>query len=63
MPMRSSAKSSNVVPSADHTMKYSRQSLRSSRSHLDRHTKDFFDIRLIKELEDTGFINELYGQR
>ena len=25
--------------------------------------KDFFDNRFIKELEDTGFIKELYGQR
>jgi NitT/TauT family transport system substrate-binding protein len=25
--------------------------------------KDFFDNRLLKELEDTGFIKELYGQR
>jgi hypothetical protein len=25
--------------------------------------KDFFDNRFIKELEDTGFIKELYGQK
>jgi len=25
--------------------------------------KDFFDNRFIKEIEDTGFIKELYGQR
>ena len=25
--------------------------------------KDFFDNRFIKELEDSGFIKELYGQR
>ncbi len=25
--------------------------------------KEFFDNRFIKELEDTGFIKELYGQR
>lgn len=24
--------------------------------------KDFFDNRFIKELEDTGFVRELYGQ-
>jgi hypothetical protein len=25
--------------------------------------KDFFDNRLLKEVEDSGFINELYGRR
>ena len=25
--------------------------------------KDFYDNRLLKEIEDSGFINELYGQR
>jgi hypothetical protein len=25
--------------------------------------KDFFDNRFIKEIEDSGFIKELYGQR
>jgi hypothetical protein len=25
--------------------------------------KDFFDNHFIKELEDTGFIKELYGQK
>ena len=25
--------------------------------------KEFFDNRFVKELEDTGFIKELYGQR
>ena len=25
--------------------------------------KEFFDNRFIKELEDTGFIKDLYGQR
>jgi ABC-type nitrate/sulfonate/bicarbonate transport system substrate-binding protein len=26
-------------------------------------SRDFFDNRFIKEIEDTGFIKELYGQR
>jgi hypothetical protein len=25
--------------------------------------KDFFDNRFLKELEDMGFVKELYGQR
>ena len=25
--------------------------------------KDFFDNRILKELEDTGFVKELYSQR
>ena len=25
--------------------------------------KDFFDNRFLKELEDTGFIQELYGKK
>jgi hypothetical protein len=25
--------------------------------------KDFFDTRLLKEIEDSGFVQELYGRR
>ena len=66
---RSSKKLTRPIAASIRKFPYNEEQVRSILAVADHpkaaaaDPKEFFDNRFIKELEDTGFIKELYGQR